>query len=144
MKKIMFISAMLVLAVVLTAFVCSNKSIEKAKTKPVEFSVYKSSSYMAPAYQDARVSLQITITAEKGNKKEVLWQHTYPSRRLSEFPQLTKAALHQVQVKKIVGAKEKIRINYQLKYDNKGSIINTQNTAVLAPHTGDNIVRIAI
>lgn len=140
----MVISSILALATVLSGFICGNQSAKAVKAKPVEFAVYKSASYAAPAYRDAKVSLQIIITAEKGNKKEILWQHTYPARRLSEFPQFAKAALHQVQVKQLFGAKEKISINYQLKYDSKGSILHTQHTAILTPHTSDNIVRIAI
>lgn len=144
MKKIMIISSVFALATVLTGFICTNKYDNEVKTKRVEFAVYKSASYSAPAYRDAKVSLQITITAQKGNKQEILWKHTYPARKLSEYPQFAKAVLQQVHVKELFGAKEKISIHYQLKYDSKGSILNTQNTAVLTPHTGDKIVRIAI
>lgn len=144
MKKIILISAVILSAIVFTGYITINQHNKKRMALPVEFSIYKAYNYNAPVYKDAKVSLRITIIAENGNKKELLWQHIYPTRCLSDFPINGNASIQQVNLNQLFGRKENIRVQYELIYNSKGIILQTQNTEILTPHTSDKVVRIAI
>lgn len=144
MNKIILPASLIVLAIALVGFMTINQYTKKHIAAPVEFAVYKASSYDAPVYKDSKVSLRITIIAEKGTKNEILWQHIYPTCRLSDFPKIGSANTHQVKLHQLFGKQENIRVQYELIYTCKGSILQTQNSEIITPHTSDKIVRIAI
>ncbi len=144
MKKNILKVALLISTIALTGFITLHQNNKKQINLPVVFSVYKTSSYNAPIYKDSKVSLRITITAEKGNKKELLWQRIYPNRMISDFPMIGRASTQQVKLNQLFGAHENIRVQYELIYDSKGSILQTQNSELLTPHTSDQVIRIAI
>ncbi len=99
--------------------------------KNINVEVYKTASYVSPAYANTFATLQVTVVRVKGNKRDTAWQHTFEPTQLKDFPASDKPLVQKISIPNVNDNKEKLEIYYKLSYDSKGSILNFLNTTII-------------
>ena len=85
-------SAILVLAS--GSFIGIKNSSKKPVDKNINVEVYKTASYIAPAYANTFATLEVTIVRVNGKKKDTAFQHMGPAYPLGDRLQLPGAGVH--------------------------------------------------
>ena len=128
-KLIITVSAVLLSAACLFG---KNLFSEKPVDKNINVEVYKTSSYVSPAYANTFATLEVTVVRVKGNKKDTAFQHTFQPKQLKDFPSSDKPMIQEIIIPNVNDRNEKLEIYYRLTYDTKGSVLNFLNTTTIS------------
>src|SRR4051812_14844122 len=108
-----------------------KNSAKKPVDKNVNVEIYKTASYVSPAYANTFATLQVTVVRVKGNKKDIAFQHTFQPKELKDYPGSDKPMVQKITIPNVNDRKEKLEIYYRLTYDSKGSVLNFLNTETI-------------
>ncbi len=112
--------------------------------KEINLSIFSSSNYSAAAYDDARATIEITISKINGDKKVVLSKQSYQSMQLKQFPLVAKAISKKLNIDNVVGSNEILMVTYTISYDSNGSVITFENNEVINKKTASDHIDISI
>lgn len=104
---------------------------EKPVTKNINVEIYKTASYVSPAYADTYATLRVSIVKIKGNKRNVAWQHEFAPKQLKDYPASDKPLVQTITIPNVNDRKEKLEILYELNYNTKGSELNFSNGKII-------------
>ncbi|MEP6682044.1 MAG: hypothetical protein ABJA35_02245 [Parafilimonas sp.] len=131
MKKILIITTAIILSVS-TYFLFSEKMYaEQPVNKDINFEVYKTASYISPAYANTFATLEVTVVRVRGNKKDTAFQHTFKPKELKDYPASDKPLVQKITIPNVNDSKEKLEIFYKLTYNSDGSVLNFLNTTTI-------------
>jgi hypothetical protein len=122
-------SALLVLTT--GSFFSTKNSTKKTVDKNVNVEIYKTASYVSPAYENTFATLQVTVVRVNGNKKDTAFQHTFQPKQLKDYPASDKPLMQTITIPNVNDNREKLEIFYRLKYDTKGSELNFSDGTVI-------------
>ena len=131
MKKLLIITSAILLAG--SIYFLSGKKMyaEQPVNKDINVEVYKTSSYISPAYANTFATLEVTVVRVKGNKRDTAFQHTFQPKELKDYPASDKPMIQTITIPNVNDRKEKLEIFYKLTYDSKGSVLNFLNTTTI-------------
>jgi len=147
MKKIKFLTPMIVAAAV--AVYTMSGSIKEAITpaKPVEknisFALYKSNDYNADVYNNTSATVHITIEKVGSKGRSIVWEKTFDAQTLKQYPSLQQAIAQTVKVPNVFDSKEHLEVSYTLTYNSKGNELKMQN-GIMVKGNGTDKVYISI
>ena len=130
MKKLIIITAVTLLIAVVYAFI-GVTTPGTAVNKNINVEVYKTASYVAPAYANATATLEVTVVRVKGNKRDTAFRHTFQPKQLKDYPESDKPMIQKITIPNVNDKKEKLEVYYKLTYNAAGSILNFLNTSVI-------------
>ncbi len=131
MKKKLIITASALLLGALSFLFSKNRYAEKPVNKDIHVEVYKTASYISPAYENTTATLQVIVVRINGNKKDTAFQHTFQPKQLKDFPASDKPILQKITIPNVNDSKEKLEIYYKLTYNSDGSILNFLNNTTI-------------
>jgi len=100
-------------------------------SKDINVEVYKTASYISPAYNNTTAALQVTVVRVRGDKRDTAFQHTFLPKELKDYPASDKPIVQKITIPNVNDKKERLEIYYQLTYDSQGSILNFLNTTTI-------------
>ncbi len=131
MKKKLIITATALLLGALSFLFSKNMVSEKPVSKNINVEVYKTASYISPAYANTFATLEVTVVRVNGNKRDTAWQHIFQPKELKDFPESDKPLVQKITIPNVNDRKEKLEIYYRLTYNTQGSILNFLNTETI-------------
>lgn len=131
MKKKLIIIATTLILISGSLLLTKKNSAQTPVTKDINVEVYKTSSYISPAYANTFATLEVTVVRVSGNKKDTAFQHTFQPKELKDYPASDKPMIQTITVPNVNDRTEKLEIYYKLTYDSKGSVLNFLNTATI-------------
>ncbi len=99
--------------------------------KNISVEVYKTASYISPAYSNSTASLEVIIVRVKNNIKDTVWQHSFEPIELKDFPEADKPIKQKIAIPNVNDSKEQLEIHYKVTYNSEGSILNYWNYATI-------------
>ena len=139
---ITLISALLVLTS--GSFLSIKHSAKKPVEKSVNVEIYKTASYVSPAYANTFATLEVTVVRVNGNKKDTAFQHTFQPKQLKDYPASDKPLVQRITIPNVNDNREKLEIFYRLKYDTKGSELNFSDGTVIGKGVQSGKINIKI
>ncbi len=106
------------------SFFSIKSSAKKPVNKNVNVEVYKTASYISPAYANTFATLEVTVVRVNGNKKDTAFQHKFQPKELKDYPASDKPLIQTITIPNVNDNKEKLEIFYRLTYNSKGSELN--------------------
>src|SRR5258706_13882306 len=131
MEKKLLIGTALILLVGAYCFLAKSLFPGTPVNKDIDVSVYKTASYISPAYADTYATLEVTVVRVNGNKKDTAWQHTFEPKKLEDYPASDKPMVQKITIPNVNDRKEKLEIWYRLTYNTKGSVLKFLNTTMI-------------
>jgi len=129
--KLIIIATALVLVSASCLFFTQNNTYEAPVSKDINVEVYKTASYVSPAYANTFATLQVTVIKVNGNKKDTAFQHTFQPKELKDYPASDKPLIQKITIPNVKDSKEKLEIYYKLTYDTKGSVLKFLNITTI-------------
>ncbi len=130
-KKLIITLTSAALILVSGSFFGMQSFKEKQVSKNINVEVYKTASYISPAYANAFATLKVTIVRVNGNKKDTAFQHTFEPKQLKDYPASDKPLVQTITIPNVNDNREKIEIFYRLTYSTKGSELNFSDGTVI-------------
>jgi len=130
-KKLVVIATALVLVSGSGFFFAKHVPDSASVSKNINVEVYKTASYISPAYNNATAALQVTVVRVRGDKRDTAFQHTFQPKELKDYPASDRPIVQKITIPNVNDKKEKLEIYYQLTYDSQGSILNFLNTTTI-------------
>ena len=130
-KKLVIIATALVLVSGSGFFAAQHVSPSASVSKNINVEVYKTASYISPAYNNTTAALQVTVVRVRGAKRDTAFQHTFQPKQLKDFPGSDKPIVQEITIPNVNDRKEKLEVYYKLTYDSKGSVIHFLNTETI-------------
>ena len=130
-KKLVIIAAALTLLSGSGLFFAQHLPSSASVSKNINVEVYKTASYISPAYNNATAALQVTVVRVRGDKRDTAFQHTFQPKELKDYPASDRPIVQKITIPNVNDKKEKLEIYYQLTYDSQGSILNFLNTTTI-------------
>jgi hypothetical protein len=113
------------------SFIGIKNSIKKPVDKNINVEVYKTASYIAPAYANTFATLEVTIVRVNGNKKDTAFQHIFQPKELKDYPASDKPLVQTITIPNVNDNRERLEIFYRLTYNTKGSELNFSEGTVI-------------
>ena len=113
------------------SFFGMKHSVKKPVDKNVNVEIYKTASYVSPAYENTFATLEVTVVRVNGNKKDTAFQHTFQPKQLKDYPASDKPLVQTITIPNVNDNKEKLEIFYRLTYDTKGSELKFSDGAII-------------
>jgi len=143
MKKIKFLTPIIVAAVVAVYTMSGSIKQMITPTKPVEknvsFALYKGSDYSADVYKNTVASVHIKIEKVSSKGRTTVWEKTFDAQTLKQYPSLQNAIAQTVKVPNVFDSKERLEVSYTLTYDSNGSELQMQNGTVVNGNGTDKV-----
>ena len=130
-KKLIIITTALTILSGSGFFFAQHVHSSAAVSKDINVEVYKTASYISPAYENATAALQVTVVRVRGDKRDTAFQHTFQPKELKDYPASDRPMVQKITIPNVNDKKEKLEIYYQLTYDSQGSILNFLNTTTI-------------
>ena len=130
-KKLVVIATALVLVSGSGFFFAKHVPDSASVSKNINVEVYKTASYISPAYNNATAALQVTVVRVRGDKRDTAFQHTFQPKELKDYPASDRPIVQKITIPNVNDKKEKLEIYYKLTYDSQGSILNFLNTTTI-------------
>ena len=128
MKKL--ISASLIIGMTLAVYGTQIWDYVKPNdimTKEISFSIAPENNYSSAAYSNSKATVHVVVTKVRGNKQTIVWDKTFDTIQLKNYPRLNEAFAENVKIPGVIDNKEKLVVKYIITYDNKGSILQLQS-----------------
>jgi hypothetical protein len=113
------------------SFIGIKNSTKKHVNKNISVEVYKTASYVSPAYANTFATLEVTVVRVNGNKKDTAFRHTFQPKELKDYPASDKPFVQNITILNVNDKKEKLEIFYRLRYDTKGSELNFSDGTII-------------
>ena len=104
---------------------------KKTVDKNINVQVYKTASYVSPAYANTFATLEVTVVRVSGNKKDTAFQHTFQPKELKDYPASDKPLMQKITIPNVNDNKEKLEIFYRLTYNTRGSELNFSEGTII-------------
>jgi len=104
---------------------------EKPVTKQISLSIARDTNYNESVYDLSQATVHVVIFKVKDHKQIVLWEKTYDTLQLKQYPTLSNALHQDVTVSNILDRKEKLYVTYTVTYNTKGSQLTLVNGTCL-------------
>ncbi len=143
-KKLIITIAAAVPLIVSGSFFGIKTFFEKPVTKNINVEIYKTASYVSPAYSDTYATLHVSIIKINGNKRYTAWQHDFAPKQLKDFPASNKPLVQNITIPNVNDNYEKLEILYELKYNTKGSELNFSDGKIIGKGTQNGKLNIKI
>lgn len=104
--------------------------------KTVFVAVYKENNYKAEVYDCTHAEVHIDLEKVNGKNRTPVWDTTFDAKLLRQYPSIEKALLRKITVENVIDKKEHLEINYLIKYNSNGSILQMQNGSIMADSSG--------
>lgn len=128
MKQKLIIIATALILVAGTGFFFANKANTTTQvSKDIDLEVYKTASYVSPAYANTTASLEVTVVKVKNNVRDTIWQHSFQPTELKDFPASDKPMTQKIFIPNVNDKKERLEVYYKVTYDSEGSVLNFLN-----------------
>jgi len=105
---------------------------EQPVCKKIILKIYAGKNYSAAVYQDALAALEITVIKTSGNTRTVVWNKTYETKQLAQYPALENALPENIIISNIKNSREKVEVIYALTYNTKGSMLQMYGDMLVA------------
>ena len=122
-------SAILVLTA--SSFYSIKNFTKKPVNKNINVAVYKTASYVSPAYANSFATLEVTVVRVNGSKRDTAFQHIFQPKELKDYPASDKPLVQTITIPNVNDNKEKLEIFYRLTYSTKGSELNLSDGTVI-------------
>ncbi|NNV54432.1 hypothetical protein [Limnovirga soli] len=99
----------------------------KMMNKEISLSIAPENNYTSAAYADAKATVNVVVTKVRGDKKTIVWNKTFDTIELQNYPRLNAAFNEKVKIPGVIDNKEKLIVTYIVTYDNKGSVLQLTN-----------------
>lgn len=129
--KLIIAATALSLVSVIGYFVTKNVTKTTPVNKSINVEVYKTASYLSPAYANSTATLEVTVIRVKNNKRDIIWQHTFQPTELKNFPEANKPITQKISIPNVNDKKETLEVYYKVVYNSEGSIINSWNYTII-------------
>ena len=143
MKKINFLTPIIIIAAVAVYTMSGSIKQIVTPTKPVEknisFALYKGSDYSADVYNNTVASVHVKIEKVSSKGRTTVWEKTFDAQTLKQYPSLQNAISQTVQVPNVFDSKEHIEVSYTLTYDSNGKELQMQNGTVVNGNGTDKV-----
>jgi hypothetical protein len=144
-KKLLFPAPGLIAIIFVTMiFLIKNSSLENgmqsAVKENVSLVVYRSPDYTSTAYNNS--SAQVHVIIEKVNpmgEHSIVWDKTFDSKYLSQYPSLEDAIKQNVEINNICKKNEYLVVKYDIIYNSQGSELQMQNDVEVKDDSAGNI-----
>jgi hypothetical protein len=130
-KKLVIIATALTLLSGSGLFFAQHLPSSASVSKNINVEVYKTASYISPAYNNTTAALQVTVIRVRGDKRDTAFQHTFQPKELKDYPASDRPIVQKITVPNVNDKTERLEIYYQLTYDSQGSILNFLNTTTI-------------
>jgi hypothetical protein len=130
-KKLIITLTSAALILVSGSFFGMTNFEEKPVSKNISVEVYKTASYVSPAYANAFATLEVTVVRVNGNKKDTAFQHTFEPKQLKDYPAFDKPFVQTITIPNVHDNREKLEIFYKINYNTKGSELNFSDGTVI-------------
>ena len=112
--------------------IASYKPIKDTlKEIPVErtiwFELYKGSNYASKVYNCSSAEIYITVEKVRNATHTKVWDTTLNAKLLNKYPFARKALTQKVTIQNVIENKEHLEMNYVLKYNSNGSVLQIQS-----------------
>src|SRR5664279_2286261 len=113
MKRKLIIIATALILISGSLFFALGNSSEIPVSKDINVEVYKTASYVSPAYANTFAILEVTVVRVRGNKRDTAFQHTFEPKQLKDFPESNNPILQKITVPNVNDRTEKLEIYYK-------------------------------
>ncbi|HWB25375.1 MAG TPA: hypothetical protein VG738_07835 [Chitinophagaceae bacterium] len=114
---------------------------EKPVSKEISLSIARDANYTEKIYDKSKASLHVIIFKVKNKKQIVLWDKTYDTLQLKDYPTIANALHNNVTVSNIVDSKEKLYVTYIITYNTNGSVVTIEDgTSLLKGEKHGNVM----
>jgi hypothetical protein len=116
--------------------IASYKPIKDAlRETPVErtiwFELYKGSNYASKIYNCSSAEIDITVEKVRNTTRTKVWDTTLDAKLLIKYPFAKKALTQKVTIQNVIENKEHLEMNYVLKYNSNGSVLQIQSSSFI-------------
>jgi len=108
----------------------------KTVDKTVSVAVYKENNYKARVYDCTYAEIHIDLEKVNGKDRTSVWDTTFHSKLLRQYPSVEKALSRRITIENLVDKKEHLEINYLIRYNSNGSMLQRQSGSVIADSSG--------
>ncbi|HEY6975348.1 MAG TPA: hypothetical protein VH396_03600 [Chitinophagaceae bacterium] len=108
----------------------------KTVDKTVSVAVYKENNYKAKVYDRTYAEVHIDLEKVNGKNRTPVWDTTFDAKLLRQYPSVEKALSREITVEKLADKKEHLEINYLIRYNSNGSVLQMQSGSVIADSSG--------
>ncbi len=123
---------LLVTAIVYNKQIYSFIRSEKPIYKEISLTIATANNYNASAYDNALASVHVTVYKISGKKQTIVWDKTFDTMQLKNYPQINHALPERVTIPNVLESQEKLVVTYTVTYDTKGSVLKMANGSVVA------------
>lgn len=144
MRKVITLIA---IAVSVSYFCIQEQSwfvFEKPIIKNINLEVYKSNDYSSAIYNDATAKVCITITKVSRNSRIIVWNKTFDTLQLKQYPSLSSALSQKIAIKDVLDDSEHLEIVGTVSYYSKGSVLEIRDGVLLSKGTRNGKLIISI
>ena len=112
--------------------------------KEIHFSIFSGSDYHSAAYNDAKASVEVTVSKVNGDKAIVIGKKSFSALELSKFPSSANAISDTLLISDTIESNEVLMVTYTITYNTNGSIIQFQNKEIINRETGKDNLNVTI
>jgi hypothetical protein len=99
--------------------------------RTISFELYKGSNYASKVYKCSSAEIYITVEKVRNATRIKVWDTTLNAKLLNEYPFARKALTQKVTIQNVIENKEHIEMNYVLKYNSNGSVLQIQSRSFI-------------
>ena len=114
----------------------TNSFESKTVDKTISLAIYKENNYKAKVYDCTYAEIHIDLEKVSGKNRTPVWDTTFDAKLLKQYPSIEKALTRKITVENLVDKKEHLEINYFIRYNSNGSILQMQSGSVIADSCG--------
>ena len=130
-KRLIIIAAALIFLSGSGFFYAQQTTAEKPISKSIDVQVYKTASYVSPAYANTTATLEVTVVRVKNGKRDTAWQHSFQPTELKDYPTSDKPLTQKITIPNVNDKKETLEVYYKVSYNTQGSILNSWNATLV-------------
>jgi len=108
----------------------------KTVDKTVSVSIYKENNYKAKVYDCTYAEIHIDLEKVNGKNRTPVWDTTVNSKLVRQYPSVEKALSRNITIEDLADKKEHLEINYLIRYNSNGSVLELQSGSVVADSSG--------
>jgi len=120
----------------IAGFKVAHSFESKTVDKTISFTIYKENSYKAKVYDCTYAEIHIDLEKVNGKNRTHVWDTTFDAKQVRQYPSIEKALSRQITIQNLVDKKEHLEINYVIRYNSHGSILQMQNGSIIADSSG--------
>lgn len=112
--------------------------------KEIHFSIFSESNYQSAAYNDAKASVEVTVSKLSGDKAIVIGKKSFSALALSKLPSSANAISDKLLISDTIESSELLVVTYTITYNTNGSIIQFQNKEIINKETERDNLNVTI